>query len=138
MTQKSRQVIPPLAVTVLILAQQRVPDWCLERLQRRRQRLLQDNVRTVQIASRAGLAGCGQLMTMSHWEEGPRSSWKLVEGGLLTLGCVRERPANGGLDKGRGFLGWTRLRMLCVDLAGFFLAASFAFSLPGDIGFRVN
>lgn len=119
MTQKSRQVITPLAVTVLILAPQRALSRCLVRLQRRRQRLLQDNVRTVQIASRAGLAGCGQLMTMFHWEEGPSSSWKLVEGGRLTLGCVRERPANGGLDKGRA-LGLDEAKECCALSLDFF------------------
>lgn len=102
MTQKSRQVMPSPAESVLIgtrsLTQQRVlsclvSSWRLQR-EEAAQSLLQDNVRTVQIASRAGLVGCGQLMTMFHWEEGPSSSWKPVEGGRLTLGCVRARPAN--------------------------------------------
>lgn len=94
--------MPSPAVGVLIgtrsLTQQRVLS-CLvlaATTEEAAQSLLQDNVRTVQIASRAGLAGCGQLMTMFHWEEGPSSSWKPVEGGRLTLGCVRARPASEG------------------------------------------
>lgn len=68
-------------------------------------------------------------MTMFHWEEGPSSSWTLVEGGLLTLGCVRERPANGGLDKGRA-LGLDEAKDCCALISQYFLVVSGASLCP--------